>query len=171
MFLTQLEAEKHFSMLCYQVVSVYRLLTKRLRLCNWQSVVQFALSTQLELSCCMSCYLLPVSQRLLGIRTPLTHCTEVLQLKFLPHFSLSARPSQSRHQSELSCGWWSHATRSHRWALGSAWSLICFACSGQSSHQGNIIRQWGRSCNEKHSDGQKCPEVSVMSQWSLPLNE
>lgn len=89
-------------------------------------------------------------------------------IKVSPHFSLSVSPltpfkcaiNQSFHVGDGS-----HAMRPprrRRWAFSSGWSLICFACSGQSSYQGNIIRQWGRSCNEKHSDGPRCPEVSVM---------
>lgn len=91
---------------------------------------------------------------------------ETLKSSLTPRFpSLHSVLSKIRHQSELSCGWWSRAMRRpsrQRWAFSSGWSLICFACSGQSSYQGNIIRQRGRSCNEKHSDGQRCPEVSVM---------
>lgn len=85
-----------------------------------------------------------------------------LRGKKKPSLRLSAQPFQIRHQSEHSWGRWSHAMRS-------GWSLICFACSGQSSYQGNIIRQSGWSGNEKHSDGQ-C-NGGVLSQWSLPMNE
>lgn len=96
----------------------------------------------------------------------LTHCTDMLEEKIkqpsLLGFRLSAQPFQIRHQSEHSWGRWSHAMRP-------GWSVICFARSGQSSYQGNIIRQSGWSGNEKHSDGQ-C-NGGVPSQWSLPMND
>lgn len=88
-----------------------------------------------------------------------------------PHFSVSLSPlslskSVINHSIDEGDGAMPCVRPSRQHCpFSSGRSLICFACTGQSSYQGNIIRQSGRRSNEKHSDGQ-C-NGGVLSQCSL----